>query len=610
MKYSMKNLFDPTQYQDQLLALLRDFDQLPHVSPRHYSQLVKKYPYDAGKIFSKEQLIMAARLFDEQKISKFNTDQLIAKIRMKPTRTLSGVAPITVLTKPFPCPGRCIFCPSDVRMPKSYLADEPGAQRAERNYFDPYLQTYNRLQALHNIGHFVDKAEIIILGGTWSFYPESYQIWFVKECFRALNDFGSEQDDRDRIGKNYERMNDKLVKKKQVGRTANPKFNQEKLEKYQIDGTSIDKSYNQTVSELYLAPEKIAGFDQFQSATWAELGQEQKLNEVAKVRNVGLVIETRPDNISVAEVKRIRRLGCTKAQIGVQSLSDRVLKLNHRGHSVAATKRAFKLLRQAGFKIHAHWMANLYGSSPDQDCDDFDRLFNDPAFRPDELKIYPCSLIASAELMQYYKAGKWRPYTKKELSRVIEHVITHTPQYARLTRIIRDIPATDIVEGNKLSNFRQVAEAAVKISGELRQDIRAREIRNEEVTADHLELDTIAYQTKVSKEIFLQYVTKNDHRIVAFLRLSLPEKPNYIDELRNVAMIREVHVYGSLVRLGTKDSLKSQHIGLGTALLIEAKKIARKKKFSKIAVISAIGTREYYRQRDFTDGDLYQFSTT
>jgi len=610
MNRVMKDIFNPLLHQERLLPLLKEINQLSHVSQRQYARLVKKYTTDGGKIFSKEQLIYAARMFEKQKIGKFNTDQLIAKIKMKPTRTLSGVAPITVLTKPFPCPGKCIFCPSDVRMPKSYLADEPGAQRAERNYFDPYLQTYNRLQALHNIGHFVDKAEIIILGGTWSFYPESYQIWFVKECFRALNDFGKKEDDRNKIENKYALMNDRLVKNKQVGRTPNPKFNQEKLEKYQIDGTSIDKSYNQTVSELYLVPEKIGGFDKFQKASWSQLHREQRLNEAAAVRNVGLVIETRPDNISEAEVRRIRKLGCTKAQIGVQSLSDRVLKLNHRGHSVAATKRAFKLLRQAGFKIHVHWMANLYGSSPEQDRADFDHLFNNPAFRPDELKIYPCSLIASAELMQYYKAGKWRPYTKKELSSVIEYVIVHTPQYARLTRIIRDIPATDIVEGNKLSNFRQVAEVALEKKGKVAQDIRAREIRNKSVTADQLQLDTIIYKTKVSQEYFLQYVTKDERRIAAFLRLSLPTRANFIAELNQAAIIREVHVYGSLVKLGVKDRFKSQHIGLGTALLDHAKRIAREHQFSKIAVISAVGTREYYRARGFTDSDLYQFSKT
>jgi len=520
---------------------------------------------------------------------------------MKPTRTQSGVAPITVLTKPFPCPGKCIFCPSDVRMPKSYLSDEPGAQRAERNWFDPYMQTYNRLQALENIGHSVSKAELIILGGTWSYYPEKYQIWFIKECFRALNDFGK-RDDRDKIEEHYSLLKNLA--------TNVPSDNKESFKEYEIEGDSITKTYNQTVSQLYVAPEKIRGFDHYQTATWEELIEQQKINETAAVRSVGLVIETRPDNISEQEVIRIRKLGCTKAQIGFQSLNDDVLTKNHRGHLIDATKRAVRLLRLGGFKIHAHWMANLYGSSVEKDKQDFKKLFSDINFRPDELKIYPCSLIGSAELMQYYKKGSWKPFEYEELLDVLSFCLLNTPQYCRLTRVIRDIPSQDIIEGNKLSNFRQIAEQKLEKAGQKSIDIRAREIRNSIFDPNKLVLDEIKYKTSTSKEIFLQYILKAENngtnKIVAFLRLSLPTEKTFIKELENSAIIREIHVYGTVVDIGKEGDEKAQHLGLGKKLIERAMSLAQENKYKNLAVISAVGTREYYRNRGFNDGELYQ----
>ena len=591
----------------QLLHLLKFLEQADVSTNEQYVKLIKKYPRKSGRLFSKEDLVGYYReLAGTEGLIPYS-DSFIEKIRMKPVRTQSGVAPITVLTKPFPCPGKCIFCPNDIRMPKSYLSDEPGAQRAERNYFDPYLQTYNRLQALHNIGHVVDKAEIIVLGGTWSYYPEKYQIWFIKECFRALNDFGV-RDDRLSVEKRYEEMQVELENQLKYGLSNDPLQNDEKLHNHKIDGTVMEKSYNQAVSELYVAPERVGGFDQYQQSSWEDLAAEQLKNESAAVRSVGLVIETRPDNISEAEVMRVRRLGCTKTQIGVQSLQDDVLEKNKRGHNVAATRRAFRLLRQAGFKIHAHWMANLYGSTVEKDIEDFKQLFSDPDFKPDELKVYPCSLIGSAELMQYYKKGLWKPYSHEELLEVVTSAIKSTPEYCRLTRIIRDIPSTDIVVGNKLTNFRQVAEDSMKAAGEEGQDIRSREIRAQKYVHDDLELKDIVYETSVSTEHFLQFIVKESNQIVAFLRLSLPKEQSFIAELTNSAMIREVHVYGELVQLGDRTSARSQHKGLGTELIEYAKGLATEEKFEKISVISAIGTRGYYRKRGFSDGDLYQYS--
>jgi len=601
--------FDYTNHLTQLLPLLHELDSAGEATPPERIKILKKHRTSTGGFFTKDQVLSAYRaLAGTNGLAPFNP-VLAHHLKLKPTRTLSGVTPITVLTKPFPCPGKCIFCPNDVRMPKSYLSDEPGAQRAERNYFDPYLQAYSRLQALHNIGHTVDKAEVIVLGGTWSYYPEAYQIWFIKECFRALNDFGH-HDDRSDIEKKYERMEATLKDKNLYAASNDPVTNKSLSQQHQVHGEDMHKSYNRTVSEMYVAPERLAGFDAYQKAEWSELENEQKINETASTRCVGLVIETRPDNISEAEVLRIRRLGCTKAQIGFQSLQDDVLAKNNRGHDVAATRRAVKLLRQAGFKIHAHWMANLYGSSVEKDKADYLALFSDEDFKPDELKIYPCSLIESAELMQYYKKGLWKPYSYEELLDILTFCLLHTPEYTRLTRVIRDIPSTDIVVGNKKTNFRQIAEQALEKAHLSSQDIRAREIRGEKFDASTLQLSEASYQTAVGTEIFLQYTALNDikeTKLLAFLRLSLPKEKSFITELSDSAVIREVHVYGETVGVGLRGGKRAQHLGLGTLLMQRAVELARKSGYTKLQVISAIGTREYYRKKGFSDGKLYQF---
>jgi elongator complex protein 3 len=611
--------FNYTDHLEQLVSLFKVLEGELEMSEQRFGQLLSQFPKQNKQQFRKSELVIAYRqMAGSHGLGELNA-ALLRRIQMKPTRTISGVTPVTVLTKPFPCPGKCIFCPNDIRMPKSYLADEPGAQRAERNSFDPYLQTFNRLLAFQNTGHLIDKVEIIVLGGTWSYYPEHYQIWFIKECFRALNDFSEGRDDRVKIEAQYEEIRERLQQAKQklgqkddVVPTNIPAENKELMAQYQIHGGTLDQSYNHVISHFYVAPEKVSGVDQLQTATWEQLEYEQRVNETSKCRSVGLVIETRPDNISEAEVTRIRRLGCTKTQIGVQSLNDDVLKKNNRGHAVASTRKAFKLLRQAGFKIHAHWMPNLYGSTPELDKQDYLKLFEDPDFCPDELKIYPCSLIESAELMQYYQNGSWKPYTEEELLDVLSFCLLHTPRYCRLTRVIRDIPSTDIVAGNKKTNFREIVERELDRIGQKSQNIRAREVRGREITAEELQRVETVYDTSIATEIFIEYVVpgKAQDMIAGFLRLSIPKQPSFFEELKDSAMIREVHVYGQSVGIGQRLEGKAQHLGLGTKLIARAKELAVEHGFSKLAVISAIGTREYYRQRGFIDKHLYQICDT
>lgn len=601
---SHRTTLDLDQHRDRLLTILREVAHKPDLSRKQLDQLLRVYPRGNSGTYSRDELITAYRaLAGSYGLPPFDAT-VVERLRRKPVRTSSGVTPVTVLTKPFPCPGECIFCPNDIRMPKSYLSDEPGAQRAEQNSFDPYLQTYTRLLSYHNTGHPTDKIEIIILGGTWSFYPESYQIWFIKRIFDALHDFGQ--------GINH------MAEVEAALREASQLHPERNTATAIVDGRRMEQTYNQVVQAVYrdemrrsreLAQAIAKGemprspIDEF--ATWEELEAAHRENETAACRSVGLVIETRPDHISEDEVLRVRRLGCTKVQIGFQSLDDTVLKLNKRGHTVAATRRAVKLLRQAGFKIHAHWMPNLYGSTPETDIADYKLMFDDPDFRPDELKIYPCSLIESAELMQRYQDGSWRPYTHDQLLHVLTECFRLTPEYCRLTRVIRDIPSTDIVAGNQMTNFRQIVEQELERRGERSGDIRSREIRFHQVAPDALSLDELWYTTSCSHEAFLQFITP-ERRIAGFLRLSLPTEAPITDELTDAAMIREVHVYGQSLEIGEASPGRAQHSGLGKQLIERAVEIARERGYRRLAVISAVGTREYYRKRGFEDGLLYQ----
>ena len=580
MKIESNYQFSPKQYERELCALIDELLAAEQLDRSGYESIIRRHPKDGRGLFSKSEIIRGFRQLNAELGWNLDESVFLERLRMKPIRTQSGVAPVTVLTKPYPCPGKCIFCPSDVRMPKSYLSSEPGAQRAAQHLFDPYSQSFSRLRTYYNIGHQIDKVELIILGGTWSYYPEGYQLWFIKRCLDALNDFSA-------------------TTAEEIPQPNESAFDFRRIEQ-QIDGRHLDRSYNQIV-ETYV---ESAG-ENSESSTWDEVEKAQSRNENALARCVGLVVETRPDHLTPDELVRMRRLGTTKVQIGYQSLSDRVLRLNRRGHDVSATRRAMLLLRGAGFKIHAHWMPNLYGSSPELDLEDFNRVFSDSDFRPDELKIYPCSLIESAELMTYYESGRWQPYSESELLEVLQQCMLRTPEYCRLTRVIRDIPGTDIVAGSRITNFRQLVEDQLREDGIELRDIRSREIRDLQVDPAELSLEVIEYATSVGSEIFLQFVTANG-QIAGFLRLSLPSEPVAIPEIQNSAMIREVHVYGLLASIGQKQGLRSQHLGLGRRLIAEATQRASLQGYPDLAVISSIGTRNYYRGLGFADGELYQ----
>ena len=534
-------------------------------------------------------------------------ERFIRSVRMKPRRTASGVATITVITRPHTCSSNCIYCPCDLRMPKSYLANEPACQRAELTFFDPYVQVAARLQALHQMGHSTDKVELIVLGGTWSDYPESYQYWFIKELFRALNEWPNSPSHI------QERLNWYTSFGLQNSEEALSSFVAEQQAAV-FDDTA---TYNQAFHKLYdISQPHQSAWSQMQS-TYDELVEQQHVNETAAARVVGLVIETRPDTITPENLRMFRQLGCTKIQIGIQSTRQEILDANQRQMSVAQIKRAFSLIRLYGFKIHSHLMVNLLGATPEADKQDFKTFVTDPGFLPDEIKLYPCALVSGTQLVQKYREGAWQPYAKDELVDVLVQDVLATPPYVRISRMIRDISATDILVGNKHTNLRQMVEqelAAKDVASRV-QEIRFREINQQQVSAAELTLQDFTYTTAVSDEHFLQWVTA-DNKIAGFCRLSLPHwdkltagacdvTANELLVQPGQAMIRELHVYGQALSLGS-EGMSAQHQGLGQKLLAKASSIAAEAGYTSLNVISSIGTRAYYRAQGFTDAGLYQ----
>ena len=494
---------------------------------------IRKHPLPGRGNVSKYTLVLAYHQMVEN--GELSEDpELLAKIRMKPGRTLSGVTTVTVLTKPWPCPGNCIFCPSDERMPKSYIPDEPGAARAFQNHFDPYLQVSSRIQSYEAVGHPTDKIELLILGGSWTSYPWDYQQYFIQRCFDAMNERDSES-----------------------------------------------------------------------------LAEAQRINEDAAHRNVGLVVETRPDLLDAETLTRLRILGVTKLQLGIQSLNDEILRLNRRNLSVAEARDRVALARAGGFKIVLHWMPNLLGATPESDAEDFLRLWKSPeegfGFCPDELKIYPTQLLQGTDLYPEWEKGNYQPYDMETLVRLLAKIKPAIEPYCRVNRVIRDIPSHHVVAGNTRSSLRMDIQELMKQNGTRCRCIRCREIRGQKVQWEDLVLDDHQYRAAFADEHFLQYVTEDD-RLAGYLRLSLPDARGFhapIEELAGCAIIREVHIYGQSLPVGSEQTGAAQHIGLGSRLIEEACRIAASHGFERIAVIAAIGTRHYYESRGFYRGNYY-----
>ncbi len=471
----------------------------------------------------KNSAILAAALPVER-------ERLLGLLRLKPTRTLSGVAPVAVMTSPAPCPhGKCLPCPGGpghpFGTPQSYTGEEPAALRAREHGYDPYLQVRARLDQFRALGHHVDKAELIVMGGTMTARTVDYQRWFVSGCLRAMNDSGS--------------------------------------------GTS--------------SPD--AGFVELADA-----------NESAPVRCVGMTFETRPDHCREEHVDLMLSLGVTKVELGVQHTEDRILGLNRRGCGLADTVAANRLLRDSGFKVGFHVMPNLPGASPADDERMFSALFSDERLRPDFLKIYPTLVTPGSGIEDLYRRGEYEPYPESDLVDLIARAKAMIPPYVRLQRVQRDIPAKLITAGSIHGNLRQMARARLGELGGSCRCIRCREAGRK--PPDGMpSLGVLEYPCSGGTEHFIS--ASAGAALVGYARLRSPAvRERAVPE--DTALLRELHVYGPLVPLGRDArSHEWQHRSFGTLLLGRAESLARSGGYRRLATLSGIGVRPYYRERGY-----------
>ncbi|MEM4500064.1 MAG: tRNA uridine(34) 5-carboxymethylaminomethyl modification radical SAM/GNAT enzyme Elp3 [Candidatus Woesearchaeota archaeon] len=530
-------------------------------------------------------------------------------LKRKPTRTESGVTPVAVMTEPFPCPhGRCIMCPGGKDsvfgdVPQSYTGKEPATSRAIRNKFDPYLQVFNRLQQYAINLHNFQKVEVIVMGGTFLSYPENYQEEFIKNIYKALNDFS-----------------DLFITKKNS-------LNEKKF---------IEFFEMQTKKETNSLTEKILSL---KNKNQTSLVEEQKRNEKSRIRCVALCIETRPDFCLKEHINKMLNYGTTRVEIGVQALDDEILKIIERGHDVKTVIKATQLAKDSFLKVTYHMMLGLPGSSYEKDLNMFKKLFDDENFRPDALKIYPCEVIKGTKLYEMWRSGK---YNALELDKTIDLLIRIKqiiPKYCRIMRIQRDIPSNVIDAGIKVTNLRQILnntinelleiqetenwhklkDININLSNELLEMlknkklkrcecIRCREISRRKIDPKNIkiEFNQIRYKASKGEEIFLELVEKNTDSLIGFARIRKPYAP-FRPEIDNDTLgIRQLHVYGESLNISEKSEKSFQHRGFGRSLVMEAERIAKEEfQAKKMCIISGVGVREYYRKIGYSKQGVY-----
>lgn len=481
-------------------------------------------------------------------------EKVRAILQRKPVRTISGVAVIAAMTSPAPCPhGICVPCPggpkSEFHSPQSYMGKEPSTMRAIQFEYDPYKIVTNRLTQLKQIGHEVKKAELIIMGGTFSARSIDYQEWYTKRCLEAMNDF---------YGDSWR------TKANPIGRTI-PYY---------------------TIEDVHRA------------------------NEISEVRNTGITFETRPDWAKREHIDRMLELGATKVEIGVQSTYDFILERMRRGHSVSDSIEANRLLRDSALKVGFHMMPGLPGTDIDMDIRNFRRLFDNPGFRPDYLKIYPTLVTEGTELHQMWKQGKYRALCDDEAAVLLSQIKSFIPKWVRLQRIQRDIPSQQIIDGVRKSNIRQLANEQLESHGGKCRCIRCREVghnilKGNKPDPENIELLTEKYECCGGEEYFISFEDTSKDILIGFLRLRFPCSPHR-EELKGAALVRELHIYGSSVAVGKNAGDKDwQHRGFGRDLIAHAEKLTADAGYEKIAIISGIGVRQYYRKAGYELEGVY-----
>ena len=445
----------------------------------------------------------------------------------KPSRTLSGVAIVAVMTSPSRCPhGRCRYCPGGVEMasPQSYTGEEPSALRGAQFRWDSEAIVRHRLAALETIGHPTSKVEVIVMGGTFPARPRAYQETVLRGVYDGLNG---------------ER-----------------------------------------------------------SAT--TLAEAQHRNESAAHRLVGLTVETRPDWCDGRVLPFLLDAGVTRVELGVECLHDDVLDDVGRAHSTDDVVRATREARDRGLKVGYHLMLGLPGMDPEKDLADFRRLWDEPDFRPDHLKIYPTLVVPGAPLYEDWKSGRYVPYDTATAVELIARMKRILPPWVRIQRVQRDIPARLIAAGVRAGNLRQEALRRLAHDGAHCRCLRCREAGRRALPAlEAFTLTTTAYDAGHGQERFFAWEDPTTDTVAGFLRLRFPS--GRTDGGLDAPVIRELKVVGPEVPVGEagRPGRTYQHAGFGAALLEAAEEAVRAEGFDRLYVTSAIGTRPYYRARGY-----------
>jgi len=540
------------------------FQELCENVPRSKEDLEKRKRsfsarFSLGTVLNRDLLAVAEFFSDVP-------SELLSLLKKRSIRTQSGVSPIGILTAPYPCPGKCVYCPTEQGMPKSYLSSQPAAARAKRNAFDPFFQIRNRLLALEESGHPTSKLEVIVMGGTWSALPYAYQEDFIKKVFYAANVFSSD--------KNF------------------------------LEPSTEDVS---------LAVQQVS------------LEELQRINEQSDHRIIGLTLETRPDWVNEEELMRMRNFGCTRIELGVQTLDDEVQQITRRGHTREDVRHATALIKSYGFKVCYHLMPGLPGSTLEKDFSWMQEVFSSEDFCPDFLKIYPCLVLPGSEVFHWWEQKKFFPLPEKDLVKLLLKFKKIVPPYVRIMRLMRDIPANEILDGTKISNLRQLLKEnpqqleqfvgkdfleQEQISDWPCQCVRCREIgfASESVDLNSLKIVRRDYRASEGQEVFLSIESVDQKYLFSLLRLRKPfsfSSQFFSSALHDAALIREVHSYGNEISVGEGQGM-GQHRGLGKKLILEAERIAQEEwNVPRMSIIAGVGTRDYYRKFGYELCDTY-----
>lgn len=505
----------------------------------------------------------------------------------KAMRSQSGVLVATITLSPhkFSCGYDCYYCPQETDLdgnhtqPRSYMSSEPAMRRAVRHDFDVRQQFWDRINCYISTGNInVDdktpkKMEVILSGGTWECYPKEERDRFINECYYAANTYGLE-DDREIL----------------------------------------------------------------------TLEEEKKINELTEYRIIGMTLETRPDFINKSSIRNYRKYGVTRIQIGVQHYDDKILEKINRQCYTKDTIRAIKLLKQVGLKVVVHLMPDLPGSNPQLDKWMFNMAISNPDLQFDDVKIYPTAVckphnenfIIRSKISEWYENGEYRPYAEDnidDLIDVIRHYLININPWVRVQRCIRDIPGCSIESGyQKKSNLRQMIKDKMDSLNEKTFEIRSMEVKESDYVNYPARLTVVKYEASGGIEYHIMmnafddgffdslvyelfkiwsYIhnfifekklywsnLKNYTKNFGFLRLRIDKNPggDIIPEINNTALIREVHVYGNALGVGSNNK-SSQHRGYGQYMMSVAEQISRENGFYKTSVIAGIGTREYYKNK-------------